>query len=123
MFVDTRLLHAGGNDARRAGEEARAGAHALSRGPLPPGMFGEFTTAAAFHDALSSALIRHLTRLQEIHNTLESLSDRALQSAAAFTDMDDRNATAMRRVITAGGAGDGYPQPRGGSSSTAREAS
>ena len=95
MFVDAGLLRAGGNDARRAGEEAHAGAHTLSEGPLTSGIFGEFATAAAFHDALNSARIMHVTHLHGIHRALVSVGDRAHQSAAAFIDADDRGATEM----------------------------
>jgi len=110
MLVDATLLHAGGDDAHCAGEEARAGAHALSGGPMSRGMFGEFAAATAFHDALRSALLRHATHLQGTHRALVSISDRSHQSAVAFTEMDERGATEMRTVPRGRSPLD-YPQP------------
>ncbi len=101
MFVDARLLHAGGNDAHLAGEQAREGADALSRGSLSSGMFGEFPAAAAFHEALGSARIEHVTHLRENQHALVSVTHRAAQSAASFTDMDGRNAAEVRGVAPA----------------------
>jgi len=101
MFVDARLLHAGGNDAHVAGEQARKGADALSRGSLLSGMFGEFPLAAAFHEALCSARVQHVTHLRENHHALVSVTHRAAQAAAACADMDSRNAAEMRGVAPA----------------------
>ena len=45
MFVDTGLLHSGANESHRASGHAQEGADRLSRGPLMPGIFGEFAAA------------------------------------------------------------------------------
>ena len=103
MFVDIDLLHSGANESHRAGGHARDGADQLSRGPLPSGMFGDFTAAEMFHDAVSSARAQHVKSLQVHQETLTELGRKAHYAANGFTDMDDRNAAEMRAVRCSSG--------------------
>ena len=98
MFVNTDLLHSGGNESHRAGGHAQDGADQLSRGPVPSGMFGGFPAAENFHDAVSSARAQHVKNLQAHRETLTKLGRKAHHAATEFTDMDDRNAAKLRAV-------------------------
>ncbi|MGZ4512406.1 MAG: DUF2563 family protein [Mycobacterium sp.] len=103
MFVDTRLLHTGGNDSHRAGEHAVEGAKALSSGPVSAGMFGDFAAAEAFHEAVSSAHAHHVANLKAHQGILTSVGTKAHRAARGFTDMDDHNA-AEERMLRPGSA-------------------
>lgn len=98
MFVDSGLLHSGADQSHRAGEHAQDAAAQLARGPLAAGMFGDFTGAEAFHGAISAARAAHVKTLQAHHETLTALGSKAYRAAAGFTDMDERNASALRAV-------------------------
>ena len=98
MFVDTGLLHSGGNESHRAGGHAQDGANQLSRGPLMSGMFGEFAAAEAFHGAVTSAHTQHVKNLQGHQETLTQLGRKAHFAATEFTHMDERNAADLRAV-------------------------
>jgi hypothetical protein len=103
MFVDADLLHSGANESHRAGWHAQDGADQLSRGPLLSGMFGDFTAAETFHDAVSSARAAHVKGLQARQETLSELGRKAHYAADGFTDMDDRNAAELRAVRCSSG--------------------
>jgi hypothetical protein len=98
MFVDTGLLHSGGNQSHRAGGHAQEAADQLSRGPLLSGMFGEFPAAEAFHGAVSAAHTEHVGTLRTHQETLTAIGGKAHQAAAGFTDMEERNAAKLRAV-------------------------
>ena len=98
MFVDTDLLHSGGNDSHRAGAHAQDAADQLSRGPLASGMFGGFPAADTFHEAVTVAHGQHVKSLQAHQETLTGLGHKAHYAANGFTNMDDRNAADMRAV-------------------------
>jgi hypothetical protein len=98
MFVDTELLHSGANESHRAGGHAQDGADHLSRGPLVSGMFGEFATAEAFHDAVRSAHAQHVQTLQAHQEALTAVGSKAHRAAIEFTGMDHRNAAEQRAV-------------------------
>ncbi|BBZ40009.1 DUF2563 family protein [Mycobacterium conspicuum] len=98
MFVDTALLHSAANESHRAGDHAHQGAERLSRGPLIPGMFGEFAAAEEFHDAVRSAHSRHVKTLRAHQEALTAVGDKAHLAARGFTAMDVRNAAAERAV-------------------------
>ncbi|CAM4357801.1 hypothetical protein MB901379_04901 [Mycobacterium basiliense] len=98
MFVDTGLLHLGGNESHRAGGHAQDGADHLSRGPLMSGMFGDFAVADAFHDAVHSAHAQHMHSLQAHQEALTAVGSNAHLAAKGFTTMDARNAADMRAV-------------------------
>ncbi len=98
MFVDTGLLHSGGNDSHRAGGHAEDGANQLSRGPLMSGMFGDFAAAEAFHGAVASAHTQHVKTLQGQQETLTDVGRKSHCAATGFTDMDQRNAAGLRAV-------------------------
>jgi hypothetical protein len=89
MFVDTGLLHSGGNQSHRAGGHAQEGADRLSAGPLVSGMFGEFSEAEGFHGAVSAAHARHVQRLRAHQEVLTAVGRNAHQAATRFTDMDE----------------------------------
>lgn len=98
MDVDTGLLHSGGNESHRAGGHAQEAASHLSRGPLMPGMFGEFAAAESFHEAVTSAQAHHVKTLQAHQETLTSVGTNAHTAANGFTDMEERNAAELRAV-------------------------
>ena len=101
MFVDTGLLRSGANESHRAGGHAQEGADRLSRGPLMPGMFGEFAAAEEFHDAVRSAHTQHVKTLQAHQEALTAVGNKAHLAANGFADMDTRNAAAERAVRNA----------------------
>ncbi|GAB3000731.1 DUF2563 family protein [Mycobacterium bourgelatii] len=98
MFVDIEVLHLGANDAHRAGGHAMDGVGRLLRGPLQAGMFGRFAAAEMFHDVLNSAYAAHVGLLQTHGETLMSLGGRVYRAAVEFSDMEQRNAAALRTV-------------------------
>ncbi|ARG59463.1 DUF2563 family protein [Mycobacterium kansasii] len=98
MFVDTDLLHSGGNQSHQAGGHAREGADQLAQGPLPSGTFGEFAAGETFHGVVSASLTKHVQTLQAHHEALSAIGDKAHHAAAGFTDMDERNAAKLRAV-------------------------
>lgn len=98
MFVDTGLLHSGGSESHRAGGHAQDGADRLSRGPLMSEMFGDFSAADAFHDAVSIAHGKHVKNLQAHGETLASIGGKAHKAAVGFTDMEAHNTAEIRAV-------------------------
>ncbi|MGD1283465.1 DUF2563 family protein [Mycobacterium seoulense] len=98
MFVDTALLHSGGNDSHRAGGHAQEGADQLARGPLASGMFGDFAAAASFHEAVTTAHTQHVQNLQGHQRTLTDVGAKAHHAAKGFTSMDQQNADEMQAV-------------------------
>ncbi|OBG77037.1 DUF2563 family protein [Mycobacterium sp. E3305] len=98
MFVDTDLLHSGGNESHRAGGHAQEGADQLARGPLASGMFGDFAAADAFHEAVTAAHGQHVQILQGHKQTLTDVGSKAHHAAKGFTSMDQQNAGDMEAV-------------------------
>ncbi|ODQ98756.1 hypothetical protein BHQ21_25735 [Mycobacterium sherrisii] len=98
MFVDTGLLHSGGSKSHRAGGHAQDAADRLSRGPLLSGMFGDFSAADEFHEAVSLAHGKHVKNLQAHGETLTSIGGKAYQAEAGFTDMEAHNSADLRAV-------------------------
>jgi hypothetical protein len=98
MFVDTGLLHSGGNESRRAGGHAQDAVDHLSRGPLMSGMFGEFAAAESFHDAVTLAHAHHVKNLHAHRETLTTVGANAHLAANAFTNTEERNAAKLRAV-------------------------
>jgi hypothetical protein len=96
MFVDTEGLHAGANQSDRAGGHAQDAADRLSRGPLSSGMFGDFSAADVFCEAVASAHAGHVRILQAQHQALTALGDKAHRAAVEFTAMDELNAAKLR---------------------------
>lgn len=98
MFVDPGLLRQGASESRRAGGDAQRGADHLVRGPLAPGMFGDFAAAAAIHEALSTARAEHVRSLQAHHDALTDVGTKADFAASEFTAMDEHGAEQLRGV-------------------------
>ncbi|HTQ22953.1 DUF2563 family protein [Mycobacterium sp.] len=96
MFVDTGGLHSGANQSYQAGGHARDAADRLSRGPLSAGMFGDFSAADVFHEAVTSAHTAHVRILHAQHQTLTAVGDQAHRAAVEFTAMDELNAAKLR---------------------------
>ncbi|WP_374101668.1 DUF2563 family protein [Mycobacterium sp. SM1] len=99
MFVDTGLLHAGATASQRAGKNAQHGANHLSRAPLLAGMFGDFAVAEAFHAAISTAHVHHVTTLVAHHKALAGIGEKAHHVGYSFTATEDHNAKLLRDVI------------------------
>ncbi|MEE3065653.1 MAG: DUF2563 family protein [Actinomycetota bacterium] len=98
MFVDTGLLHSGGSQTQRAGGHAQDAADRLARGPVMSGMFGDFSAADAFHDAVSVAHGKHVKNLQAHGETLIDIGGKAFRAATGFTDMESHNSADLRAV-------------------------
>ncbi|WAC93698.1 DUF2563 family protein [Mycobacterium sp. Aquia_213] len=98
MYVDTGLLHSGGSQSHRAGGHAQDAADRLSRGPLMSGMFGDFSAAEEFHEAVSVAHGKHVKSLQAHGETLTDVGGKAYKAAASFTDMEAHNSGDLRAV-------------------------
>ncbi|KKC03014.1 DUF2563 family protein [Mycobacterium nebraskense] len=98
MFVDTALLHSGGNESHRAGGHAQEGADQLAGGPLASGMFGDFAAADAFHQVVTAAQTHHVQNLQGHQQTLTDVGAKAHYAAKGFTSMDQHNAGEMQAV-------------------------
>ncbi len=99
MLVDDELLRSGGDESHRAGEHAHDGAEQLTRAPLTAGMFGDFTAADRFHDAISSAHTQHVDALRSHHVTLMDVGDRSLHAAYGFAETENTNAKALGNVL------------------------
>jgi Protein of unknown function (DUF2563) len=98
MFVDTKLLHSGGDESHRAGQHAQTGADQLARGPLAPGMFGAFPAAEAFHDAVHTSHAQHVKDLKAHTEVLTAVGSNAHRAANGFRAMEERNAADERAV-------------------------
>lgn len=103
MFVDTDLLHSGGNQSHRAGGHAQEGADQLAGGTVASGMFGDFAAADAFHRAVAAAHGQHMKILQGHSETLTGVGTKAHHAANGFTTMDKNNATAMQALRPSSG--------------------
>lgn len=103
MFVDTELLHSGGNESHRAGGHAQDGADHLARGPLMSGMFGELAAADAFHEAVTAAHAQHVKNLQAHQEALTAVGTKAHYAAKGFSNMDTHNAAELRAVRPSSG--------------------
>lgn len=98
MFVDTELLHSGGNESHRAGAHAQEGADQLAQASLASGMFGDFAAADSFHEALTVAHAQHVQNLQGNKEALIDVGAKAHYAARGFTTVDQHNAGEMREV-------------------------
>jgi hypothetical protein len=103
MFVDTDLLHSGGNQSHRAGGHAQDGADQLAGGTVEAGMFGDFAAADAFHSAVSAAHGQHVKTLQGHSETLTGVGAKAHHAANGFTSMDKANAADMKALRPSAG--------------------
>nr|WP_197694707.1 DUF2563 family protein [Mycobacterium sp. 852002-51971_SCH5477799-a] len=103
VFVDTDLLHSGGNQSHRAGGHAQDGADQLAGGTVASGMFGDFAAADAFHGAVSAAHGQHVKILQGHSETLTGVGTKAHHAANGFTSMDNNNADDMKALRPSSG--------------------
>jgi hypothetical protein len=103
MFVDTELLHSGGNQSHRAGGHAQNGADQLAGGTVASGMFGDFDAANAFHGAVSAAHGQHVKALQAHSEALTGVGTKAHHAANGFTKMEENNATEMQALRPSAG--------------------
>ena len=62
------------------------------------GMFGDFSAAEEFHEAVSVAHGKHMKGLQAHGETLTAIGGKAYQAASGFTDMEEHNAAELRAV-------------------------
>lgn len=98
MFVNTALLRSGAHESHRAGWYADGGANHLSRKSLSNSMFGDFSIAHSFHEAVSVAHAHHARILNVHRETFSAVGSKAHQAAAEFTELDEHN-TAKLRVV------------------------
>lgn len=62
------------------------------------GMFGDFSAAEEFHEAVSVAHGKHVKSLQAHGETLTDVGGKAYKAAASFTDMEAHNSGDLRAV-------------------------
>jgi hypothetical protein len=96
MIVDITGLHSGAATSYGAARHAHEGAERLRRANLPAGVFGDFAAADGYHDAVSRAHDRHLHTMRYHQAGLGALGDKAHHAAAAFAEMEEQNASALR---------------------------
>jgi F0F1-type ATP synthase delta subunit len=98
VFVDPTMLHAGGNDSRRAGEYARQAASALTQVALSSEMFGNFAAAVAFHESITSNHAHYVIELKAQREVLTAVGEKAYRATEGFSGTDYRNAIEMGSV-------------------------
>jgi uncharacterized protein DUF2563 len=62
------------------------------------GMFGDFSAAEEFHEAVTVAHGKHVKGLQAHRETLTAVGGQAHKAASAFTEMEEHNAAELRAV-------------------------
>ena len=62
------------------------------------GMFGDFSAAEEFHEAVSVAHGKHVKGLQAHGETLTTIGGKAYEAASGFTEMEEHNAAELRAV-------------------------
>lgn len=98
MNVDIDGLRAGADRSYRAADFAKDAADQLTGRTVNSGIFGSFEAAQAFHVATSTARSNHADALRGHERGLGVLGDKAHRTASAFSEMEDRNAAALRAV-------------------------
>jgi len=96
VHVDIDEMRSGANRSYTAAGLAMDGASELGRVRVGSGIFGNFAAADDFHGALSEAHRNHVDRLRDHERRLGVLGDKGHTAASAFTDMEQRNAEALR---------------------------
>jgi hypothetical protein len=98
MFVDPAEMRCGANLSYNASSIVKSSKDKFSRTGLPSGIFGTFTEADHFHEALGVAHSDHVERMKDHETRLGALGDKAHKAASAFADMDHHNAEIVRAV-------------------------
>jgi hypothetical protein len=98
VFVDVEQMRAGANKSYAASGFADEGVHALSRGRVGSGMFGDFAAAELFQTAVSGAHSQHVDKLRNQERRLGVLGDKTHVTASCFVDMERRNTEALEAV-------------------------
>jgi hypothetical protein len=97
--VDVGEMRSGANRSYQAAWLAMEGADQLSRAAVPSGIFGGFSAAESFCDAVGEAHSNHIHRLWDHESRLGVLGDKAHKTASVFVHMEERNAEALRSVL------------------------
>jgi hypothetical protein len=92
------MMTSGSDASRQAADHARDGAATLSGATTGGKMFGGFSAASAFAELVGAAHTDHVTMLQGHHESLGNLAGKAEAVAAAFTETEDTNASALRAI-------------------------
>lgn len=95
MEVDTHTLRFGADRCAEAAGMARAGGNKLASAAPMSGIFGDFSEAHAFHQAVSSAHQGHVERPNGHDHALTMVSDKGHQAAAVFVATDSQSAEAI----------------------------
>jgi Protein of unknown function (DUF2563) len=98
LFVDPAMLNSGADSSRQAADHAGDGAVTLSSASVGSNIFGAFPAADAFAGAVSAAHADHVKILQSHQESLGNLGGNADTVAAAFTEMEQNNASALRAI-------------------------
>jgi hypothetical protein len=98
MFVDTGTLHVGANDSHRAATCADDGVNYLTGTAPVAGMFGDFAAADTCYEAVTDAHTHHTSMLRAHQQILSNVGDKARTVAAAFTEMEECNASKLKSV-------------------------
>ncbi|MCV7253959.1 DUF2563 family protein [Mycobacterium hackensackense] len=95
MIVDPDLLRMGAAFSQSAGTIAQRGAAKLSEAAIPSHIFGDLDAARDFYRELSNTHEAHVNTLQSFRQEFDSLADRAVTAATAFSTQDDTGASSI----------------------------
>jgi hypothetical protein len=95
MIVDSDLLRMGAAFSQSAGTIAQRGAVKLSEAVIPSHIFADIEAARAFHRALANAHETHVATLHGFRKELDSLAERAVTAAVAFSTTDHTGAISI----------------------------
>ena len=98
MWVEPDVLNDGAAVSRNAGKIALSGADALAQASIPPGMFGDFDAAHAFHSKLTASHESHVHAMRGNHQTLTGVGEKAHTAATAFESTETQNRAAVDNV-------------------------
>ncbi len=98
MHVDTDNMRLGAQASCQASEFAKDAVAELDRVGVQGGIFDSFAAARTFHIAVHDSHSNHIDSLRSTHAALGSLADRTRQTASAFDEMEERNASALRAL-------------------------
>lgn len=93
MFIDPDFLNMGAGFTESAAVIAQRGALNFGSVQMNSGIFGGFADAESFHKVLAAAHGRHAEAIQQHHETLNRLTEKATLAARTFCDRDQAIAT------------------------------
>ena len=88
MFIDPDFLHMGAGFTESAAVIAQRGALSFGSVQVNSGIFGGFADAESFHKVLVAAHGRHAESIQQHHEALNKLTEKATLAARTFCGQD-----------------------------------